>query len=305
MNLVKLVEKFRSDDKCRRYLEKLRWPEGVCCPRCGGVVISRIHYRDQFDCDNCRYQFSVTSGTMMHDTKLPLWKWFLAVYMMVEAKKGVSANQLKRTLDVSYRTAWYLCHRIRKALETPDGLLAGVVEIDATYIGGEAETGPLRREGGKWKKPRSPVSDKALVLGALERGGTVRLKSQGKGGGETKKRVSGFVKANLSPDSTVYSDEGRALVAVLREYARSHATIEHKNDRWVEGDVHTNGIEGVWSLFKRSVVGSYHHISVKHLAAYLEEFEFRFNNRHNPFIFRDAMGLLVKADHLEYQQLVA
>ena len=136
MNLIKLVETFHSEEKCRAYLEKLRWSDGVRCPRCDSGKISQIHDRDQFDCDSCRYQFSVTSKTVLHDTKLPLWKWFLAVYMIVESKKGISANQLKRTLNVSYRTAWYLCHRIRKALEGTDGFLTGVIEIDETWIGG-------------------------------------------------------------------------------------------------------------------------------------------------------------------------
>src|SRR6266446_5268961 len=113
MTLTRLVDGFRSEEKCRAYLEELRWPDGVQCPRCQSLKISRIVKRNQFDCDSCRYQFSVTAGTIFSDSHLPLWKWLLATYMMVGAKKGVSANQLKRTLVVSYKTAWYLCHRVR------------------------------------------------------------------------------------------------------------------------------------------------------------------------------------------------
>src|SRR5205823_7925101 len=129
MNLVKLIEKYGDDAKCRAFLDKLRWPDGPRCPRCSSEKLSRVKARNQFDCDSCRYQFSVTSGTVFHDTHLPLWKWFLAVYLIGEAKKGVSANQLKRTLGVSYKTAWYLCHRIRSAMiEANPAPLTGIVE---------------------------------------------------------------------------------------------------------------------------------------------------------------------------------
>src|ERR671937_412992 len=142
VNLVSLIEDFGSEDKCRAYLEELRWPDGIECPRCEGRTISRIHKRKQFDCDSCRYQFSVTAGTVFHDSHLPLWKWFLATYLMCESKKGVSANQLKRTLGVSYKTAWYLCHRIRHAMGDDDAPpLDGIVEADETYVGGKYRGG--------------------------------------------------------------------------------------------------------------------------------------------------------------------
>lgn len=133
MNLPKLVERFGSEEKCRKYLEELRWPGGVQCPRCESKSVSRIVERNQYDCNGCRYQFSVTAGTVMHDSHLPLWKWFLAIYLMVESKKGISAKQLQRTLDVSYKTAWYLCHRIRDAMSDPDQeTLRGIVERKAS-----------------------------------------------------------------------------------------------------------------------------------------------------------------------------
>src|ERR687893_2240162 len=138
MDLPKLVDRFGSEDKCHAYLEELRWPDGVRCPRCDSAKISRIQKRRQFDCDACRYQFSVRVGTIFHDSKLPLWKWFLAIYLMSESKKGVSANQLKRVLGVAYKTAWYLCHRIRAAVADADNsLLSGIVEVDETFVGGK------------------------------------------------------------------------------------------------------------------------------------------------------------------------
>src|SRR3954469_10592191 len=145
MDLVKLFEEFGSEDKCHDFLEELRWPDGVKCPRCDSDKISRIAKRRQFDCDRCRYQFSVRVGTLFHDSKLPLWKWFLAVYLICEAKKGISAAQLGRTLKVAPKTAWYLCHRIRAAMKDEGAdLLDGIVEIDETYIGGKLRS---RRSG--------------------------------------------------------------------------------------------------------------------------------------------------------------
>ncbi len=135
MNMMRLMSEFGTEDKCREILEELRWPEGIKCTRCQSDKISRIKDRNQFDCDVCRYQFSVLSGTIFHDTHLPLQKWFVAIYLTVESKKGMSANQMKRTLGVSYKTAWYLCHRIRAAMtELEPRKLRGTVEADEAYI---------------------------------------------------------------------------------------------------------------------------------------------------------------------------
>src|SRR5579863_6435478 len=138
VNLCSLIEEFGSEEKCRAYLEALRWTDGIMCPRCGSDKISRITKRNQFDCDVCRYQFSVTAGTIFNDSHLPLWKWFLCVYLLCESRKGMSANQIKRTLGVSYKTAWYLCHRIRAAMtDTNPEKMGGVVEMDETWVGGK------------------------------------------------------------------------------------------------------------------------------------------------------------------------
>src|SRR5712691_6724715 len=137
MNLVRLIDQFGSEDRCRDYLKQLRWPDGPECVKCGSRSLSWISTRRQFDCNSCRARFSVTAGTVFHDSHLPLWKWFLATYMMCESKKGISANQLKRTLGVSYKTAWYLCHRIRSAMaEAEPRKLRGTVEVDEAYVGG-------------------------------------------------------------------------------------------------------------------------------------------------------------------------
>jgi len=291
MNLVELVDRFHSEDRCRKFLEELRWPDGIACPRCGGTVISRIEKRKQFDCDSCRYQFSVTAGTIFHDTHLPLWKWFLAFYLIIESKKGISANQLKRTLNVSYKTAWCLCHRIRAALNEVDAqLLKGIVEADETFIGGKVEG-----EGRGYK------GNKTVVVGALQRDGNICLQVVR---GRDRETLHGFIRENVAGDvEAIYTDEWDAYRGVADEDTE-HETVNHSEKEYARGKVHVNSMENVWSLLKRSIIGSYHQVSAKHLDAYLDELEFRFNNRDNPFMFRDAMLKLLLAETLPYAKLI-
>lgn len=291
LDLPKLIEEYGSEDRCRAYLEGLRWPEGVRCPRCQGSKVSRIKARGQYDCDSCRYQFSVTAGTIFHDSHLPLWKWLLAAYMVCESKKGISANQIKRTLGVSYKTAWYLCHRIRAAMKDLNPVpLGGIVEVDETFIGG-------KRRGvgrGNWKV------GKTVVVGAVKRGGSVRLRIVP----AAKQRwLTEFVKDVTDPSAMVYTDDNRAYKE-LPMRGRAHDSVNHSAHEYVRADVHTNTVEGVWSLFKRSIVGSYHQLSVKHMPAYLDEMAFRFNNRRNPYLFRDTLLMLLGSKGLRYQALV-
>jgi transposase-like protein len=294
MNLVKLVEDFGSEDRCHEYMIGLRWPGGVDCPRCGSDKISRIVKRRQFDCDSCRYQFSVRVGTILEDSHLPLWKWFLATYMMIESKKGISANQLKRTLNVSYKTAWYLCHRIRASMkDDAPVVLEGTIEIDETYIGGKR-----RNVGGGYK------GNKTMVMGAIQRGGAVRFRVERHAKQGTTVLFHKFVTDHVADDAAaIYTDSHPAYRGIGDSNTR-HETVDHADEEWVRADVHTNSVEGVWSLFKRSLVGSYHQLSVKHLDAYLDEFAFRFNNRDNPFLFRDTLLALIKQEKLTYADLI-
>jgi len=292
MNLIKLVETFHSDEACRQYLEKLRWPNGPACPRCEEAEPNDLPNRDQYECRSCGFHFSVTCGTIMHDTHLPLSKWLMAVYLMVESKKGISANQLKRTLCVAYQTAWYLCQRIRTALYTPHALMTGVVEIDETYIGGRR-----KNVGMGYKK------NKTLVVGAIERGGELRTRTVNR---VTSPTLRKFINDHVCEDAeAIFTDERTAYKGIAPTAKRRHEWVTHSADEYVRGDVHTNSVENAWSLFKRSVVGAYHKISKKHLDLYLDEFEFRFNNRNNPYIFRDALKELLTSGNVEYKELVA
>jgi len=298
VNLCTLIEQFGSEPRCREYLEALRWPDQVLCPRCGSDKISQIVKRNQYDCDACRYQFSVTAGTIFNDSHLPLWKWFLCVYLLCESKKGISANQIKRTLGISYKTAWYLCHRIRAAMkEVHPAPLDGVLEMDETYIGGTYH-GPH----GKTNR----LTNKEIVIGIKQRGGELRFfhAEDVKSGTLTK-----YIKENVSADvEVVMSDDFRAYPLALIDagvHGRKHKTIKHKDGVYVDGDITTNGIESAFSLLTRGIIGSWHKVSAKHLSAYLDEMTFRFNNRNNPFLFRDTMMKLIEAPILEYKKLTA
>jgi len=303
MDLMTLFEKFGNDEKCRIYLEKLRWPDGVHCVRCDSDKISRIYKRNQFHCDSCKYQFSATAGTIFHDSHLPLMKWFAAIYLLSESKKGMSANQLKRTLKVAYKTAWYLCHRIREAVKDADNsLLTGVCEMDETWIGGKARN-MHKKDWQRKKAERGGMVNKTAVAGAIERGGKVRLQVVPELTIETMKE---FIKRKIADEAhAVCTDEHHLYPLVVPDQNTHHYSVNHSARQYVFGDIHTNTLENVWSLFKRSIIGSYHKISVKHLDRYLDEFEFRFNNRNNPFLFRDTLLRLLQTSNLEYKNLTA
>jgi transposase-like protein len=300
MDLMELMLQFGSDDKCRQYLEDLRFPDGVYCTRCSSNKISRIIKRNQFMCDTCKYQFSAMAGTIFHDTHLPLVKWFAAVYLMCESRKGVSANQLKRTLKVSYKTAWYLCHRIREAVKTDTSAkLSGTIEVDETFIGGIV--GNMHKADREKRQTKRGTGGKIVAIGALEREGDIRLRKIDSLDRET---LHAFIRANLDRDAIrVVTDERQGYHGIDQTGVK-HETVNHRKEEYVRGDIHTNGIENVWSLLKRSIMGSFHHVSEKHLDRYLDELEFRFNNRENPYLFRDTLIRLLNSDNLEYKELV-
>ena len=302
MDLISLFEKFGNDEKCRMYLEKLRWPEGVRCVRCDSDKISRIYKRNQFACDSCQYQFSATAGTIFHDSHLPLMKWFAAIYLLSESKKGMSALQLKRTLKVAYKTAWYLCHRIREAVKDAghSDLLSGICEVDEAYIGGKPFNMHKNRLA-KLSKHGTAYENKVMVLGAIERGGNVRLQVGGKTA--TREILHAFIKAKLADETSLICTDQWSGYQGIADGDTIHATVDHSEKEYVRGIVHTNTLENVWSLFKRSIIGSYHQVSMKHLDRYLDEFEFRFNNRNNAYLFRDTLLRLLATSNLEYKRL--
>ena len=305
MDLMKLINRFDTDEKCRIALEKLRWPDGVRCVRCGSEKISRNYKRSQFECTPCGYHFSVTAGTIFHDSHLPLRKWFIAIYLLSESKKGMSALQLKRVLGVAYKTAWYLCHRIREAVKDADvsllGLESGFVECDEAYIGGNAKW-MHKKDKKRRADEHGRITGKKVVLGAIERNGKVRLQATGEDR-FTREQLREFLKTKLADETKVISTDGHSFYKSTGDDNTIHVAVDHSSGEYVRGLAHTNTLENVWSLFKRSIVGSYHQISMKHIDRYLDEFEFRFNNRHNPYLFRDTLMRLLASSTLEYNRL--
>lgn len=293
MDLRTLNRDFSTKARCRELLRRLRWPEGVSCPRCQNSTVSWLNTQEKYECAKCCYQFSVTANTIFHDSHLGLETWFLAVHLMCEAKKGMSAAQMQRTLGIgSYKTAWYLCHRIRAAMkEANPEPLKGTVEYDDTWHGG-------RRKG----MGKGYVGNKTTIMGAIERGGPIRLRVEKRVNSKT---VSHFLQKTTSPETErIYTDSAPTFEAV--DFGKAeHASVDHSAQEWVRGDVHTNSIEGVWSLFKRSVIGSYHQLSEKHLPAYLDEFSWRFNRRANDHLFVETLRALVKAPILPFAKLTA
>lgn len=296
-SLCEILRQFGTDESCRAYLESLRWPDKVICPDCGSDKISRVYERNVFDCGACRYQFSVLAGTMFNDTHLPLPTWFATTYLICESRKGVSANQIKRMMGISYKTAWYLCHRIRAAMkEANPELLSGIIEVDETYVGGKAHGA-----GHSWRK--NNAHKKEVVIGIRQRGGDLRFfhADDAKSG-----TLSKYIKENISGDvDVVITDELPAYHSALGELDTKHEMVCHSAKEYVRGDVYTNSIESAFSLLKRGIVGTWHRLSAKHLEAYLNEMTFRFNNRDNPFLFRDTLIRLLKAETMEYKTLTA
>jgi transposase-like protein len=292
VNLINLIEQFHDEETDRSYLEKLRWPDGLRCPRCESAKTSRaIKNGHNYNCDVCRYQFTVTAGTIFHDSHLPLWKWFLAVYLMIESKKGISANQLKRSLKISYKTAWYLCHRIRKAMEEAsesEPKLTGIVEVDETYVGGKYD-----------KRRKHRPYEKQAVMGLIERHGKLEVKTIRTPG---RKIIVPIIENRVDKDARLMTDEWAAYKSLDKEYHRE--VVKHSEEEWARGDANTNSIENAWSLFKRSIVGSFHQISAKHCESYLSEFEWRFNNRNNPHLFRDTLIRLLNSPKMEFKELI-
>ena len=298
MTLVDVIQMFDTDERCRELLVRLRWPNGVECPRCKMEAVELATAKQLFYCKGCDYQFSVTTGTVFNDSHLALQKWFLATLLLCEAKKGMSANQIKRTLGVSYKTAWYLCHRIRFAMTEVHKMLDGTIEVDETYIGGKRKgvgTGNYR-------------DHKETVIGIIQRSGELKFVHVGNANSHTirevlQEHVSEDVDVIVTDESVLYN---QGLPVTQRSKRR---TVNHKAEEYVRHEngfmVTTNTVESAFSLFKRGIVGSWHRVSPKHLAAYLNEMTFRFNRRKSHTLFLDTLRHMITAPVLTFERLTA
>jgi hypothetical protein len=278
-----------DEDACKRYLVARRWPRGVHCPRCGNVevfAVSTMPYKWQcYACTpNQGYRFSHIAGTIFENTNKPLRQWFKVVHLMLASKKGMSALQIQRMLGFgSYETAHSMCHKIRAALIAPEQKLAGIVEVDETWVGGKDHNRHWnKRHHGKGG---GAGTGKTPIIGAVERKGNVIARVLDH---VTKLNVERFVREAVSTKVSLLATDEHQVYSGLKEYPRQ--AVHHKIEQYVVGAVHTNTIEGFWSIFKRGVVGTFHKMSDKYLALYVAEFQFRYNNRFNADIFGTAIA---------------
>jgi transposase-like protein len=281
---------FPDEVACDRYLIAHRWPAGVRCPRCESQRVYKLAtMENKWECPDCReggaYRFSHLVGTIFENTKVDLREWFKVINLMLTSKKGISARQIHRYMGFgSYQTAWYMCHRIRAALQDKEfQKLIGIVEVDETFVGGKA----YNKHGGRGGGGRGGIgSGKTPIVGAVERKGNVVARVIDTVSAEV---LTKFVMEAVSEKvSLLCTDEWTGYRHVKKLYP--HQVIKHTAGEYVVGAVHTQTIEGFWSIFKRGVVGTFHKVSKKYMALYVAEFQFRYNNRDNPEIFAAAIA---------------
>lgn len=276
MNIIQVYQKFPSQKDCIDYLEGVRWRGIPLCPYCKSdrCCSSNIGYRHY--CLNCRTSFSVTVGTIFHHTHLPLQKWLLALTLILNAKKGISSRQLARDLEVNKSTAWRISMQIREAMgdDNQRSLLQGIVEADETYIGGKLRKGKKNDDGTPNKRGRG--TKKIPVVGMVERGGKVVAKAVKKTQLKAK-GLNALVRGHVdTKKATLITDEYKGYLGISN--FMSHQSVNHQV-WYVDGDIHTNTIEGFWALLKRGIVGQFHKVSLKYLPQYLNEFCYRYNHR--------------------------
>jgi len=294
ISLHQVKTQYSTDEACKTYLKALRWPNGVKCPRCDNEKVYELKARPFHwlckakDCGGKNgYRFSVISGTVFENTNYPLKTWFEVIYLMTQSKKGISALQIHRQIGTGdYRTAWYMCHRIRAAMHDKDttGMLGsngGAVEVDETYMGGKEGNKHVSKRG----KGRG-TAGKIPVIGAIARKGNVVCQLIESTDTAT---LDSFVRRTVdSKVSLVATDEHSGYRLQDKDY--NHKSVRHGQGEYVRGNVHTSNIDSFWSLLKRGVMGTYHHMSKEYLPLYLAEFSFRHNNRNNVAIFRDVLA---------------
>jgi transposase-like protein len=275
MEIVETLTKYKSQRKCISYLEEKRWGNTPICPYCSSNRSSNRLGEYRHKCHNCGKSYSVLVGTIFESTKLPLPKWFAAICIIVNAKKGVSSLQLSRDIGVNKNTAWYLQKRIRQAMQENDFVLKGIVEIDETYVGGSLSNKHYytKLESGKYHK--SGMEHKVPVLGMIEREGNIILKVLEKSSG---KEIKPIVTAKIAPSSTIVTD-GFGGYFGLDNHFENHVVLNHAQYKRSINQFNTSTLEGFWTLVKRSFIGQYHKISRDHLQDYLNELAFKHNHK--------------------------
>jgi transposase-like protein len=295
LNLIALAQHFSDEDKAREFVEKLRWPDGPICPHCGEVNNAyKLEPKPPKDngkgkhvrkgvwkCAGCREQFTVTVGTIFEDSHIPLSKWLLAYHLLCASKKGMSAHQLHRMLKVTYRSAWFMAHRIRYTMsqEPLSSKLQGIVEVDETYVGGKLRVGTYKPKDNYHRKRLAPVANKAAVVSVLQRGGRVQSTHVER---VTSENLRTMVDTMVDENAHVMTDSSTVLEKAFLG-RRAHSQVNHTAKEYVRYEdgvcITTNSIEGYFATLKRGINGVYHHVGKQHLHRYLSEFDFRYNSR--------------------------
>jgi transposase-like protein len=281
---------FPDEDACREYLYDRRWPNGVRCPRCQNDHVYASNKRPYtWQCKKCGknnrapYRFTLKTGTIFEESKYPLLIWFKVLHLMLTSKKGISAMQIHRMIGSgSYRTAWYMCHRLRAGMRDPEfRQLMGIVEVDETYIGGKN-----RNRHWDKKHPGTGTAGKTPVIGAISRKGNVVCKMIESADTETLTR---FVRKVVSDKVELVATDEHSGYRYIG-WVMPHQSVSHSAGEYVRGEIHTQSIDSFWALLKRGIIGTYHNVSKKYLPLYLAEFQFRFNNRNEADIFGKAIA---------------
>jgi transposase-like protein len=277
--LLEAVRYFRDLDRCTEFMAMIRWPEGVTCPHCSATRNSFNAKRRYWQCKDCRKQFTIKTGSVMEDSPISLDKWLPAIWMIVNAKNGVSSYEIHRALGITQKSAWFLLHRIRLAMQAKSfEKLSGHVEVDETFIGGKARF--MHKHDRQRKIKGTGGHGKVAVMGLLERHGEVRVHVVGD---RRRKSLDGSVREHVEAGSYVYSDALKSYNELKDKYI--HQVIDHA-EKYVDGNVHTNSIENFWSLLKRALKGTYVSVEPFHLFRYLDEQAFRFNKRTGNDLYR-------------------
>jgi transposase-like protein len=291
MTFQQFMATFRDEASCRQFLQDRRWPDGVRCPRCGNEKVYALKEPFKWQCQSATcgkrgYRFSVLVGTIFENTNVPIETWFKVLYTILQSKKGVSSRQLRRMFfgeRSSLHTAWYVGHRLRAGMKDDDfKQLMGIVEVDEMGLGG-------KDKNRHWDKKQhiTGLSGKTTVIGAIARKGDVVCQIIDNTNAATLNR---FVRKAVSGNVDLVATDDFGGYTYLPALGFKHETVNHTENEYVRGNVHTNNIESFWALFKRGVIGTYHNVSKKYLPLYLNEFQFRHNNRKNPDIFGEAIA---------------
>ncbi len=289
MDLIEVFERFPTQESCISHLESVRWNNTPQCPYCKSVKQTPLKKEHRYHCNNCNTSFSVTVATIFHGTHLPIQKWFFAVSLILNAKKGISARQLARHLHVNRNTAWRISMKIRDAMFEPEqrGILQGLVEMDETYIGPKRPRRTKKEMMNGTKRPKTQLGTKKTpVVGIVERYGNIRVKVFNKKRVNFK-RLSQLVRDNVDLEKSVLLTDQARYYNRMRNLLPHH-TVNHSIE-YARGWIHTNSIESFWALLKRGIVGQFHKVSVKHLHKYVNEFAYRYNNRDNDEVFEQTI----------------